>query len=110
MEKVKEIEAPKTEDNWKLPTPPVKLKHISEIAAERRSLYGQSRQIVAKENYRVGKPFFIKINHPFLERDLPRADNIEFIDYSLIDGFPVYRCWGECSELASKYPIEELIR
>jgi len=59
---------------------------------------------------RVGEPVFIKINLKLNRQHLPKEENLEFIDFSQKDGYPVFKYWGDVGYLANLYPIEELIQ
>lgn len=65
---------------------------------------------VAVKPARVGEPVFIKINLKLNRQHLPKEENLEFIDFSQKDGYPVFKYWGDVGYLANLYPIEELIQ
>lgn len=59
---------------------------------------------------RVGEPIYVKINLRLNRQHLPKEENLEFIDFSKKDGYPVFKFWGDVGYLANLYPIEELIQ
>ena len=59
---------------------------------------------------RTTEPAYIKINVKMDRNNLPKEENLEFVNFSGIDGFPIFKYWGDCGYLANLYPIEELIR
>ena len=59
---------------------------------------------------RVGEPIYVKINLRLNKSHLPKEENLEFIDFSKIDGYPVFKYWGNYGYLQNLYPVEELVQ
>ena len=61
-----------------------------------------------KTPVRIGEPMFVKINLKMSKSHLPKEENLEFIGFSRIDGFPIFKLWGDFRYLSNIYPVEEL--
>lgn len=69
-----------------------------------------SKPSIPKKPERTGEPIYVKINMPMKEEYPPKEENLEFITFSKIDGFPVFKYWGDYRYLSNIYPCEELIQ